>query len=375
MGLSSRLPVLARHRAAPPRPDARRTAPPPPRTRGRRRSRLSAGLISLLLATLAALPAPADTLRLATFHAGLSRKGPGTLVRDLLSGRDEQAEAALDVIAHSAPDILLLLDVDWDHDGTALDALAARLAERGLDYPHRLAPRPNSGTPSGFDLDGDGTTHEARDALGYGRFTGDGGLALLSTVPLGPAVDHGPLWSNVAETSALLPPGAEALVPLATVGQWTVQAGAFTLIPMAAGTPVFDGPEDRNGLRNRDELALVARLAADAPLPVVLGRANLDPLDGEGRREAIRGLLDHPALQDPEPRGAAGGGAEHRGDPAFDTAAWEGPGPLRVDYVLPARALRVEGAGVVWPAPDDPLAETVAAAGSGRLVWVDVALP
>ncbi|MEM7491666.1 MAG: endonuclease/exonuclease/phosphatase family protein, partial [Pseudomonadota bacterium] len=265
---------------------------------------------------------------------------------------------------------------DWDHDGLALEALAARLSERGLDYPHGLAPRPNSGRPSGFDLDGNGRLDEARDALGYGRFTGDGGLAILSRVPLGPATDHGPLWVEVSDVAAdLLPEGAGAVVPLATVGQWTVPVAGLTLIPMAAGTPVFDGPEDRNGLRNRDELALVARLAASVDRPVVLGRANVDPMDGEGVREGVQTLLAHPALQDPAPRGEGGGGEGHLGDPALDTAMWEGPGPLRVDYVLPAAPLEVTGAGIVWPAPGDPFREVVEAAGSGRLVWVDVALP
>ncbi|MEG4641487.1 hypothetical protein VB636_01215, partial [Paracoccus sp. APAP_BH8] len=48
------------------------------------------------------------------------------------------------VLAETRPDILLLTHFDWDHDGRALDAFAARLAEAGLDYPHRFA---NSGKP------------------------------------------------------------------------------------------------------------------------------------------------------------------------------------------------------------------------------------
>ena len=86
-------------------------------------------------------------------------------------------------------------------------------------------------------------------------------------------------------------------------------------------------------------------------------------------------MLAHPALQDPAPRGEGGGGEGHRGDPALDTVSWEGPGPLRVDYVLPAAGLEVMGAGVVWPGPEDPFREVVDAAGTGRLVWVDVAVP
>jgi len=66
---------------------------------------------------------------------------------------------------------------------------------------------------------------------------------------------------------------------------------------------------------------------------------------------------------------------EHRlDDPALDTADWreDGPGNLRTHYVLPAAALRVLGAGVVWPLPADPLAEAAEATGPHRLVWVDL---
>ena len=321
----------------------------------------------------------AERLRVATYHAGLSRKGPGLMMRDVLKG-EEQATAALDTIVAAAPDVVLLLDVDWDAGGAALDAVADALAERGVDYPYRLAPRPNSGRPSGFDLDGDGRTHRARDALGYGRFTGDGGLALLSRHPLGAPRDLSDiLWADRDDVTGLLPEGAGAVVPLATIGQWVVplEVGGtrLTLITLAAGTPVFDGPEDRNGRRNAAELALVAELVSEVDHPVVLGRANVDPVDGEGDRDALAALLDHPALRDPEPRGAGGGGDGHAGDPALDTVDWEGPGPLRVDYVLPARDLAVTAAGVDWPDPDDPRREIVETAGSGRLVWVDLTLP
>ncbi|WP_298437271.1 endonuclease/exonuclease/phosphatase family protein [uncultured Jannaschia sp.] len=320
--------------------------------------------------------AVAETLRIATFHSGLGRRGPGLMLRDLAVARDPQAEAALDVIAHAAPNVVLLLDIDWDLDGVGLAALTDRLAEHGLEYPHNVALKPNSGIPSGIDLDGDGTDDRARDAMGYGRFTGDSGLALLSDRPIGRITDHSKtLWSARSDAVAVLPEAAHGIVPLATTAQWVVELGDLTLITLAAGTPVFDGPEDRNGKRTADELALVSELAETVPHPVVLGRGNVDPVDGDGPRAAMRALLDHPALQDPVPRGAGGGGAGHSGDPALDTVAWEGPGPLRVDYVLPGTSLDIRDSGVLWPALDDPFAETVAAAGSGRLVWVDIALP
>ena len=277
-------------------------------------------------------------------------------------------------------DILLLLDLDCDMDGQAATALQEALAEGGVTYPYRVAGKPNAGVPSGFDLDGNGRLGEGRDGLGYGRFTGDGGMLLLSKWPLGPVRDlSATLWADRdPQATALLPEGAASVVPLANVAQWVVPVSIggtdLSLVTLAANTPVFDGPEDRNGKRNAAELAFVSDLAAAEARPVVLGRANVDPADGEGDRSALADLLGHPALQDPRPRGAGGGGAGHSGDPALDTVEWDGPGPLRVDYVLPAAGLTVTAAGVVWPDDPDALA-VVRRASRGRAVWVDIALP
>lgn len=293
------------------------------------------------------------------------------------------------------PDILLLTDVDWDAGGAAVAALQSRLAEAGLDLPHALAPMPNTGTPTGRDLDGNGRLGEPRDAQGYGRFAGDGGLALLSRFPLDEAGlrDFSDLlWRDLPGAS--LPEGeANADVQrLSSTGHWTVPValpdGPATLLVWSATPPVFDGPEDRNGLRNRDE-ARFWPLLIDGELespPVgrflLMGNANLDPADGDGRRETMADLLAHPRLQDPRPAspgGAAAADPGQSGDPARDTADWDPPaGNLRVAYVLPSSDWSVAGAGVFWPAEGDPqaalLGEDGQAAGSHRLVWVDLEL-
>ena len=75
-------------------------------------------------------------------------------------------------------------------------------------------------------------------------------------------------------------------------------------------------------------------------------------------------FLQNPRLQDPLP--------------GQDTANWpdDGPGKLRVSYVLPSTDWSVTGAGVFWPAPDDParpfIGDDGQRAGPHRLVWVDV---
>lgn len=303
------------------------------------------------------------------------------------------------MLADVAPDAVLLTGFDWDLRLAAAGALAVRLRAAGADYPHMLALRPNSGMATGHDMDGDGRRGGPRDAQGYGRFAGAEGMLLLSRLPLGPAQDFSAmLWTELP--GALLPevdgrpfPSAEALAAqrLSSTGHWVVPlqlpgGGVLQLLCYAAGPPVFDGPEDRNGRRNHDETMLwvhyldgaLARPPPEAPV-VVLGNANLDPQDGDGRSSAMRRLLSHPRLQDPapsSPEGAAaarsqgGENAGQSGDPARDTADWSdtppGPGNLRVDYVLPDARLTVTGAGVRWPPRE--------LAGMLRhgLVWVDV---
>jgi Endonuclease/Exonuclease/phosphatase family len=343
-------------------------------------------------------PAHSDTLRIATYDTELGRRGPGLLLADILKG-DEQVQAVVAVIVEAAPDVLLLTGFDHDLEGHALAAFAAALDAAGLSYPHLFAPRPNSGVDTGRDMDGNGKLGEARDAQGYGAFTGAGGMALLSRYPLGETRDFSAfLWRDLP--GAIAPevggqpfPSAQAreVQRLSSVGHWDVPvstpAGPIHLLAFNATTPVFDGPEDLNGRRNHDEIAFWLRLL-DGDLPfaapegpvVVIGNANLDPADGDGRRKAITALLTDSRLQDPRPSSAGAAAAanpDQTGNAALDTVDWTDPRPgnLRVDYVLPDSRFTVAGAGVVWPEPGSPQAETVATASRHRLVWVDIAVP
>lgn len=337
-----------------------------------------------LLAALG-LAAQADPLRIATFSPDLSRDGPGLLLRDL-GRKDAQIDAVVQVLAETRPDILLLTHFDWDYEDSALDAFAARLAQAGLDYPHRFAARPNSGMATGLDLNADGRLGTADDAQGFGTFSGQGGMAILSRHPIGPVKDYTDfLWRDLPDN--LMPPLPEevaAIRRLSSTAHWdavvTVAGRPLHLLAMSATPPVFDGPEDLNGRRNHDELAFWLHHLPDGPF-VLAGNLNLDPLDSEGRPEALARIMAH--VTDPLPRSAGGAAAKggvndgHRGDPALDTGDWpddKPPGNLRVDYVLPARPLKVLDSGVFWPA-EGPLAKAALAASAHRLVWVDLDWP
>lgn len=332
-----------------------------------------------------------DRLRLATWNVGLERDGPGLLLRDIAGGLDTQALAMVQGLVALDADVVLLTGVDFDLGGAALSELQAQLAAAGAAYPWRFAVAPNTGVATGLDLDGDGRRGGARDAQGWGRFAGAGGMAVLSRLPI--AADQardfsGFLWADLP--GALLPDtmdGATRRVQrLATTGFWEVPldlpgGGRLHLLAWHATPPVFDGPEDRNGRRNHDEAAFwLHLLSGHLPLPppdapfVLLGDANLDPVDGDGRPEALAALLAFDGLQDPQPRGTdTRTDPGHGSDPALDTVLYDPPlGGLRLDYVLPSAGLPILAAGVLWPASTDPLADVLATASRHRPVWVDL---
>ena len=323
------------------------------------------------------------------WNAELQRNGPGLLLRDIVGGRDPQVAAVVDVLVRLDADIVVLTNLDHDPALQALSALEQRLRQAGRPYPHLYAPRPNSGQPTGFDIDGDGRKSGPEDAQSWGRFPGQGGTAVLSRLPLlrDRAQDFSAfLWADLPQAN--LPPGMDpgltaiqrlpshshVVLPVLLPGD-----RPLSLMVWHASPPVFDGAEDRNGRRNADEAAfwhhfLDGRIAAPPPAPpfVLLGTANLDPVDGDGDPVALQALLHHPALARLVPRGTHGRQEPgHLGDPAHDTALFAETGGLRVEYLLPSRDLRIMDSGVLWPPAPDPLTPTLEAASRHYPIWLD----
>lgn len=366
----------------------------------------------LVLACLAAT-ARAEPLRVATWDVDLARKGAGVLLADLRKEPSSPQLAAIATVIRSVrPDVLLLTGIDDDHRGIALETLADLLAEGpgGIGFPHRFRAPVNAGEPSGMDLNGNGKRSDWADGWGWGRFPGNGGMAVLSRRPIDAANARSFLhfpWKDLP--GALLParhdgtpfPDREtsAALRLSSRSHWDVPVelpgGArLHLLASAPTPPLFDGPEGFNRRRNHDEIAFWTAWIggstfrddrgqpATAPPErfVVLGNLNGDPMDGAGLRDGIGALLASPQLQDPRPASAGGASAAspgHAGPPELDTADWDeaGPGNLRVDYVLPSSDLSVTAAGVFWPEPGAPLAAEAATASPHRLVWVDIEMP
>ena len=291
------------------------------------------------------------------------------LLRDIQKGEDESLTAITVAIMQAAPDVLVLTDFDYDLDGLALAAFAQGFDAR---YPYLFAHRPNAGLATGHDIDGNGWTGDARDAQGYGRFAGDGGIAILSRYPIEvdsvtdlstmlwrdlpnavlPQVDGEPFFSPDILDILRLSSSAHWIVPIRLPDDTLVSIMAFAATP-----PVFDGPEDMNGLRSRDELKLWEHVLDGTfgltPGSFVLaGNSNLDPTGGQGDRAAMAAFLARADLTDP-----------HSGTTNADWGP-ESAGKLRVSYVLPSADWQVTGAS-----GSGPLTDT---GGAHALVWVDV---
>ena len=294
-------------------------------------------------------------------------------------------------------------------------------------YPHRFVAPSNTGIPSGYDLNHDGIVCGPDDAFGFGFFPGQYGMAVYSMYPIDSQnlrTFQLFLWKDMP--GALLPrwpdgtdwysPEELEVFRLSSKSHWDVPVlvGGKTVHFLVSHPtpPVFDGPEDRNGTRNHDEI----RFWADYVIPsrsgyiyddngdygglttgdlfVVAGDQNADPVDGDSTPGAIQQLLEHPLVNTKVTPSSPGGPEQavlqdaandlHLGDPAFDTADFadvgaSAPGNLRADYVLPRKQLRIVDAGVFWPASDDPLFRLVGTwpfpSSDHRLVWVDVRIP
>ncbi|MFM2161686.1 MAG: hypothetical protein RLZZ383_1198 [Pseudomonadota bacterium] len=356
--------------------------------------------------TLSAIATPArsepaaDTITLVTFNVSMYRDAPGALLAELQAG-SAQARAIARIVQHLRPDVLILNEIDAD-GGATLDAFADRyLAVRqgrapALVFPHRLAPASNTGAPSGHDLDHDGRHDHApgtraygSDAFGFGVYPGQYGLAVLSRFPLRDAHTFAETrWADLAaapfpddpstpEPEDFWPPDVREALRLSSKTHLdvTVDVGhGLHLLVSHPTPPVFDGAEDRNGWRNAAELQLwrayldgtpltddgdtVVRLPADASF-VIAGDLNADPVDGDGHKDAIQALVDHPRAADATPtsRGAVvaaarDGGANltHRGDAALDTVdVGARVGNLRLDWLLPSADLVRVRSDVFWP--------------------------
>jgi len=409
-------------------------------------TRISLCLVLILIGCTQAGTSRADSpVRFATFNVSLYGNSAGELERRLVEGNDEQCSVIAEIIQRNRPDVLLMNEFDYDPNQKLIRLFQANYLAKGqnvsrsesgaaesIEFKYRFVAPVNTGIHSAFDLDRNGKISArtgngdyAGDCWGYGRYPGQYGMVVLSKYPIATeqirTFQHFK-WKDMP--GALLPDdpktadeadwySEDALVkfPLSSKSHWDVpiriRGQTIHVLTSHPTPPVYDGPEDRNGRRNHDEIRFWADyiaggkqaeyiyddenvrggLSRDA-LFVVLGDLNGDPEDGDGS-QGIKQLLASPRLAETVPPESEGGkeqstlqgGANlnHQGDPRFDTldaADDPGPGNLRLDYVLPARGMRTVASKVFWPNNNGRLFLLVGThpfpGSDHRLVWVEL---
>jgi hypothetical protein len=404
--------------------------------------RLILAIACALVLAPAASAQDAD-VRFATFNASLNRPVAGQLRSDLsnpalTSVFVRQAKNVAEVIQRVRPDVLLINEFDFDP--VAADLFRDNFLEVSqngaapIEFPYAFIAPSNTGIATGFDLNNNGaivTTPGAPgygdDAFGFGAFPGQFGMVVYSKYPIDTSAARTFQlfkWKDMPGNLIPTPfysPEEVAILRLSSKSHWDlpIDIGKKTVHFLVSHPtpPVFDGPEDRNGRRNFDEI----RFWADYITPgksgyiyddsgvrgglkpgelfVIAGDQNSDPLDGDSIPGAIQQLTENPLVNTkvtPESAGAVeasvlqgGANATHKSDPRFDTAdfADTAPGNLHADYVLPRKTLQIVGSGVFWPLQSDPLFRLtgvfdfawIAVGGfptsDHRSVWVDVSVP
>jgi 3-phytase len=376
-----------------------------------------------------------DVVRFATFNASLNRFNLNDLMNDLATPNNTQAKVIAEIVQRNRPDVLLINEFDFDPMGISLGRFQANYLSIGQNgaqpivYPHRFTAESNTGIPSGFDLNNAGGVGGPDDAFGFGFFPGQFGMAVYSKYPIRTdeiRTFQKFLWKDMP--GALLPddpatpgvtqdwysPAELAVFRLSSKSHWDIpiDIGRKTVhfLTSHPTPPVFDGPEDRNGTRNHDEIRFWADYIlagshssyiyddegargglSPGSLFVIAGDQNSDPLDGDSIPGSAQLLLEHPlvnARNAPTSLGAVqqsalqgGANLTHQSDPAFDTADFgdSAPGNLRADYVLPRKNMQIQDSAVFWPLNTDPLFGLVGVSpfpsSDHRLVWIDVSPP
>lgn len=373
-------------------------------------------------------------VRFATFNASLNRFNAGDLATELSAPGSPQPDVIAEIIQRTRPEVLLINEFDYDEGGVAAQGFLDNYLKvphgdaQPIDYPYWFVAPSNTGIPSGRDFNKDGVVGGPDDAFGFGFFPGQYGMVVYSMYPIdydaARTFQHF-LWKDMPDAMLPIDPntgeswydeGDLAVFRLSSKSHWDVpvliDGKTVHFLTSHPTPPVFDGPEDRNGTRNYDEI----RFWADYVIPsrsgyiyddegnqgglepgamfVIAGDQNSDPYDGDSIPGSAQLLLEHPLVNTkvtPSSEGAVeqsilqdDNNDLHLGDPAFDTAdfgeaIFGGPGNLRADYVLPRKNLRIVDAGVFWPLESDPLFSLVGTfpfpSSDHRLVWVDVWVP
>ncbi|KZN52775.1 hypothetical protein N474_22660 [Pseudoalteromonas luteoviolacea CPMOR-2] len=361
-----------------------------------------------------------QTVRVATFNVSMEATNynnetsidvsGNALTNALKSGKINQINNIAEIIQRTRPDVILLNEFDYIEDadqGIELFKKAyLEVPQNGfkpIEYPYVYLAPVNTGVKTPLSAKNSRLTH-----YGFGKYAGQYGMVLLSKYPISTdkvrTFQHF-LWKDMPDN--LMPKELDgkswfakeerAIMRLSSKSHWDIPVNIcdkqINVLASHPTPPVFDGPEDRNGRRNHDEIRMWKDYISESGNSylyddkgnhggisnqsfVILGDLNASAVDGDAHPDAINQLLQHVRVNNylaPTSKGGALNKPENKNGPTH-TAHWG----MRADYVLPSADLNVANSGVFWPHAGSEGAALVAdrsASSDHRLVWVDIKLP
>ena len=348
---------------------------------------------------------------------------------DLDGAQNPRLKRLAAIIQRVRPNVLLLSEIALDADAQNADrfvrnylSTAQEPGLRAILY-NTVMPQSNTGIHSGFDLNNDaiirpeppeprpsdaqgnparqtqGGRDYGNDCFGFGTYPGQYAMALFVDPHL--TIHHDEirtfqrfLWKDLPDAQPPRYKGGDNFYTQQEWNQLRLSSKTLADIPvsLADGTsvhfiishptpPAFDGSEQRNKLRNHDEIRLLHSYITNEPkliddsgtpggLPegehfIILGDLNADPVDGSSVGMPMSTyLLGSPFLA---PDHTPSSDIVIEGLDPTDTARFR----LRVDYILPSAGIGVLRSSIWRYGHDDP-----AGFPSDHFpVWAELAIP
>jgi hypothetical protein len=388
---------------------------------------------SLIISSEAMTTEMPKNLRIATFNVSMEASNysdhkqktkpsiKGNELTQALHSNHQQIRNIAEIIQRVNPDIILLNEFDRVDDNTTnihyfINKYLGKSQhnQKTINYPYFYQGPVNTGVKINADINHDGKHNKSPvDTHGFGQFIGQYGMVLLSKYP----IDEKAIrtfqhfkWHDMP--NALKPVNPETKkswftektwekLRLSSKSHWDIPVKidnqTIHILASHPTPPVFDGPENRNGKRNHDEIRFWfdyingeqgAYIYDDnhnkSPFGanqrfIIMGDQNASVLEGAAimtkTSQGIIALLNSDKIQDPLPSSL--GGATHQEgnlNSKNHTAYWG----MRADYVLPSKfGFSLKNSGVFWPTKNEEtyrLIKDRQASSDHRLVWVDVAL-
>jgi endonuclease/exonuclease/phosphatase family metal-dependent hydrolase len=366
------------------------------------------------------------TIKVATFNVSMESLNYRQSKKDKIIGNElfialknghQQIKNIAEIIQRVNPDVILLNEFDRQNEShLSLKLFLERYLavsqnnQNKVHYPYFYQGPVNTGVKTPFDLNNNNVKGETpADAYGFGYFEGHFAMAVLSKFPIDvPNIRTFQKFKWQDMPNALRPVIPEtqeywykdnvwSQLRLSSKSHWDIPiiADEHTIHLLASHPtpPVFDGPENRNGNRNHDEIRFwhdyitpnkSAYIYDDKNRPgglkgnqsfIILGDLNASVDDGDANTGGIGSLLTSPLVLDTKPSSeAAALHSPEKTKAKYHTAYWR----MRADYVLASsKHFGLINSGVFWPTKNQEtfrLIKDRQASSDHRLVWAELAI-